>query len=130
MIVKARKVALAPLLSVSIPLSMSLAWQPLVNDVKFPQIYASLAFSIIAFTATLAIIPRLGPAFVKIGLKGRDLLKKSTDDMSVIRPAACCMTDDVYAARNAWDSWLPSFTSVLSFVSFRSLSEPPSSPIH
>jgi len=82
-IIKQRRVALAPLLSVSIPLSLSLAWQPLVHNVKFPQIYASLAFSVIAFIVTLALIPRFGSAFVKIGLRGRDLLKKSTDDVSV-----------------------------------------------
>ncbi|KIM28854.1 hypothetical protein M408DRAFT_134212 [Serendipita vermifera MAFF 305830] len=82
-IVKSRKVALAPLLSVSIPLAASLAWQPLVHNVKFPQIYASLAFSVIAFVSTLVLIPRFGSTFVKAGLKGRDLLKRSTDDVSV-----------------------------------------------
>jgi hypothetical protein len=85
-IVKSRKVALAPLLSVSIPLAASLAWQPLVHNVQFPQIYASLAFSVIAFVSTLVLIPRFGPAFVKAGLKGRDLLKKSLDDVSVETP--------------------------------------------
>ncbi|KAG8803236.1 tunicamycin resistance protein [Serendipita sp. 411] len=80
-IVKARRVSLAPLLSVTVPLALSLAWQPLVRNVKFPQIYASLAFSVLAFVATLVLIPRFGPAFVKVGLKGRDLLKKSTDDV-------------------------------------------------
>lgn len=89
MIVKPRRVALAPLLSVTIPLSLSLAWQPLVHDVKFPQIYASLAFSVLAFTLTVSLIPRFGPALVKIGLKGRDLLKKSTDDVSVL---VACVT--------------------------------------
>jgi hypothetical protein len=82
-IVKSRKVALAPLLSVSIPLAASLAWQPLVHSVKFPQIYASLAFSVVAFVVTLVLIPRFGSAFVNAGLKGRDLLKKSLDDVSV-----------------------------------------------
>jgi len=85
-IIKPRKVALAPLLSISIPLAASLAWQPLVHEVKFPQIYASLAFSVIALVATLALIPRFGPAFVKAGLKGRDQLKKSSDDVSVETP--------------------------------------------
>ncbi|KAG8833090.1 tunicamycin resistance protein [Serendipita sp. 399] len=80
-IVRARKVSTAPLLSVIIPLALSLAWQPLVHDVKFPQIYASLAISLIAFVATLLLIPWLGPTFVKAGLKGRDLLKKSMDDV-------------------------------------------------
>jgi UDP-N-acetylglucosamine--dolichyl-phosphate N-acetylglucosaminephosphotransferase len=91
-IVKSRKVSLAPLFSVSIPLAASLAWQPLVHNVKFPQLYASLAFSVIAFVSTLVLIPRFGPAFVKAGLKGRDLLKKSLDDVSVDTPLLRRMT--------------------------------------
>lgn len=82
-IVKPRRVVLAPLLSVLIPLTASLAWQPFVHDVRFPQIYASLAISVLAFLATIILIPRFGPSFVRIGLKGRDLLKTSTDDVSV-----------------------------------------------
>ncbi|CCA67812.1 related to ALG7-UDP-N-acetylglucosamine-1-phosphate transferase [Serendipita indica DSM 11827] len=80
-IVRSRKVSLAPVLSISIPLALSLAWQPFVNGTQFPQVYASLAFSILAFVATLALIPRFSRAFVKIGLRGRDLLKKSEDDV-------------------------------------------------
>lgn len=85
-IIKARRLALAPLLSVLIPLAASLAWQPFVNDVKFPQVYASLAISVLAFLVTIIIIPRFGPSFVRIGLKGRDLLKTSSDDVSVPFP--------------------------------------------
>jgi hypothetical protein len=83
-IVKSRRVALAPLLSITVPLALSLAWQPIMHDVKFPQIYASLAFSVLAFVATITLIPRFGSTFVKAGLRGRDLLKKSSDDVSVL----------------------------------------------
>lgn len=80
-IVKPRRVPLTALLSISLPVASSLFLQPLLRDVQFPQIYASLAFSLIAFTTTVTLIPNFGPAFVKIGLKGRDLLKTSTDDV-------------------------------------------------
>ena len=46
-----------------------------------PALYTSLGFSIIACAAVLWLIPKLGPSFVKIGLKGRDLLKDRDEDV-------------------------------------------------
>lgn len=44
---------------------------------------ASLAFSGIAFSVSYALIRWLGPKFIKVGLKGRDLCKTKTSEMLV-----------------------------------------------
>lgn len=44
-------------------------------------VIASIAFSGIAFSLACYLIPRLGPIFVKAGLKGRDLSKPSKPEM-------------------------------------------------
>lgn len=42
---------------------------------------ASIAFSGIAFALTCYLIPRLGPVFLKAGLRGRDLSKPKQPEM-------------------------------------------------
>ena len=44
---------------------------------------ASLAFSGIAFSVSYALIRWLGPKFIRAGLKGRDLCKTKSTEMSV-----------------------------------------------
>ena len=55
------------------------AWfiiRPLLEPIPpLPALYSSLGFSIYAFLATLYLVPTLGPAFIKAGLHGKDLLK-------------------------------------------------------
>jgi UDP-N-acetylglucosamine--dolichyl-phosphate N-acetylglucosaminephosphotransferase len=44
-------------------------------SLALPALYTSLGFSIIAFISVVWLTPRLGPTFVRAGLKGKDLLK-------------------------------------------------------
>lgn len=44
---------------------------------------ASLAFSLLAFAATYALIRWLGPAFIRAGLKGKDLSKAVQKELYV-----------------------------------------------
>ena len=44
---------------------------------------ASLAFSGIAFVASFSLVRWLGPSFMKVNLKGRDMSKKNRDEMYV-----------------------------------------------
>ena len=46
-------------------------------------VVASLAFSALAYTTTFALIRWLGPAFIRAGLKGRDMSKKQKPEMCV-----------------------------------------------
>lgn len=74
-------------------LGLILAWsawfigRPLLDPIPtLPSLYVSVGFSLIAFLATLYLIPVLGPAFVNAGLKGRDRAKVYDDDMCVVPP--------------------------------------------
>jgi len=63
--------------AVLFPLSLSLIVHPLLstNPHSLPALEASFGFSLLAFLASLYVVPALGPAFVAKGFKGRDLLK-------------------------------------------------------
>ncbi len=50
---------------------------------SLPALYACFGMSILAFLATIYLIPRLGPVFINAHLKGRDLLKIYNDPMCV-----------------------------------------------
>jgi UDP-N-acetylglucosamine--dolichyl-phosphate N-acetylglucosaminephosphotransferase len=52
---------------------------------------ASLAFSVIAFTATYAMIRWLGPAFMRAGLKGKDLSKAHRPELPETMGAVCAV---------------------------------------
>ena len=52
---------------------------------------ASLAFSGVAFSATYAMIRWLGPAFMKAGLKGRDLSKVNKKEIPETMGAVCAV---------------------------------------
>lgn len=43
----------------------------------------SIAFSLFAFSATYSLIRWLGPSFMKVGLKGRDMSKAKRPEMYV-----------------------------------------------
>lgn len=55
--------------------------RPLTTPLPLGALSASVGFSILAFVSSLTLVPALGPAFVRVGLKGRDLLKKEKEDM-------------------------------------------------
>jgi len=50
---------------------------------SIPALYSSVGLSIFAFLAAIYLIPALGPSFVKVGLKGSDLLKVDKSFMCV-----------------------------------------------
>lgn len=52
---------------------------------------ASLAFSGIAFSATFAMIRWLGPAFMKAGLKGKDMSKVNKKEIPETMGAVCAV---------------------------------------
>lgn len=61
------------------------AWfivRPLLDpSPPLPALFASVGFSIFAFLAALYLIPALGPTFIQVDLKGKDLLKVYSDPM-------------------------------------------------
>ncbi|KAG6841973.1 hypothetical protein C0991_004464 [Blastosporella zonata] len=59
-----------------VPVAVWFIVRPLLDPVPpLPALYTSVGFSIIAFLATIFLVPALGPTFVNAGLKGGDLLK-------------------------------------------------------
>ncbi|KAG5638249.1 hypothetical protein H0H81_001018 [Sphagnurus paluster] len=64
-----------------LPIAAWFVVRPLLDPVPLPALYTSVGFSIFAFLATIYLIPALGPAFVKAGLKGADLLKPYRHDV-------------------------------------------------
>jgi UDP-N-acetylglucosamine--dolichyl-phosphate N-acetylglucosaminephosphotransferase len=74
--------SLSPLLLAALlPVSGWLIVRPLSTPLPFAALSASLGFSVLAFLSSLFLVPALGPAFLNVGLKGKDLLKKSREDM-------------------------------------------------
>ena len=70
------------LLSAVIPTAAWLVFRPLIEPVPtLPSLYTSVGFALVAFLSTLYLIPALGPAFIKAGLKGKDKCKVYNDDM-------------------------------------------------
>jgi UDP-N-acetylglucosamine--dolichyl-phosphate N-acetylglucosaminephosphotransferase len=70
-----RRLSTGVLLS-PLPVALYLILRPLVfSSSPFPALYTSLGFAIIAAVSVAWLIPLLGPAFVRVGLKGKDLLK-------------------------------------------------------
>ncbi|EJD39967.1 UDP-N-acetylglucosamine-dolichyl [Auricularia subglabra TFB-10046 SS5] len=65
------------LVAALVPLAVWLIARPSLEDrpPPLPVLSASLGFALIAFAASVALIPALAPAFARAGLKGRDLLK-------------------------------------------------------
>ncbi|TFL01865.1 N-acetylglucosaminephosphotransferase [Pterulicium gracile] len=63
------------LLSV-LPIAAWFILRPTLSPVPpLPGLLTSVGFSLLAFLATIYLVPALGPTFVKANLKGRDLLK-------------------------------------------------------
>ena len=71
----------APLLASLLPVAIGLIVRPLMTHLPLAALSASLGFAVLAFLSTLFLVPALGPAFVKAGLKGQDLLKQSREEM-------------------------------------------------
>jgi hypothetical protein len=82
-IVEPREIPLWKLGAVLLPVITAVGVPATSDPVHYEAVYASVVCSTIAFAVTIYAIPKLGPSFVKVGLKGRDLLKVSTDDVSV-----------------------------------------------
>ena len=82
-IVKPREISLWKLGAVLLPVVAAIGVLTTPHSAHHNAVYASVVCSTIAFAITIYVIPRLGPSFVRVGLKGRDLLKESTDDVSV-----------------------------------------------
>jgi UDP-N-acetylglucosamine--dolichyl-phosphate N-acetylglucosaminephosphotransferase len=77
----ARRLPSVLLLSL-VPVAAWFVVRPLVDPVPpLPALYASFGFSVLAFIATIYLVPALGPTFVKANLKGRDLLKAHSTPM-------------------------------------------------
>ena len=59
-----------------LPISAWFILRPTLSPVPpLPGLLTSVGFSLLAFLATIYLVPALGPTFVKANLKGRDLLK-------------------------------------------------------
>ncbi|KAF5360795.1 hypothetical protein D9756_004777 [Leucocoprinus leucothites] len=59
-----------------LPVALWFIARPLLDPIPpLPALYASVGLSILAFLATIHLVPRLGPVFISAHLKGRDLLK-------------------------------------------------------
>ena len=86
-IVKPREISPWKLGAVLLPVITAFGVPATSHPVHYAAVYASVVCSTIAFAVTIYTIPKVGPSFVKVGLKGRDLLKKSTDDVSVNKSA-------------------------------------------
>lgn len=54
-------------------------------------ILSSLGFSLTAYIVTYNLIPALGPAFIKVGFKGRDLSKKDRPEIPETMGAVCAV---------------------------------------
>ena len=89
-IVEPREIPFWKLGAALLPIIAVVGLPATLHPVHYDPIYTSVVCSTIAFAITIYIIPKLGPSFVKAGLKGRDLLKKSTDDVSVDNPHSLC----------------------------------------
>ncbi|KZO93592.1 N-acetylglucosaminephosphotransferase [Calocera viscosa TUFC12733] len=75
-----------------IPLALSLIIRPLLkapSHLVLPALETNVGFAILAFVATAYLIPALGENFIKIGLKGRDLLKTYDDAIPECQGLIC-----------------------------------------
>jgi UDP-N-acetylglucosamine--dolichyl-phosphate N-acetylglucosaminephosphotransferase len=78
-----RKLPNALLLSL-LPIAVWFIARPLLDPVPpLPALQASVGLSIIAFVASIYLVPALGPVFKDAGRWGKDLLKTDTTPMYV-----------------------------------------------
>lgn len=109
-IVEPREISLWKLGAVLLPVITAVGVPATSHPVHYEAVYASVVCSTIAFAVTIYAIPKLGPSFVKVGLKGRDLLKKTTDDVSVNNPHSLHASNTSSLGQNAWDSSVRAYT--------------------
>jgi UDP-N-acetylglucosamine--dolichyl-phosphate N-acetylglucosaminephosphotransferase len=65
-----------------VPVALWFIARPLLDPIPpLPALYASVGLSILAFLATIHLVPRLGSVFISANLRGRDLLKIYNDPM-------------------------------------------------
>jgi UDP-N-acetylglucosamine--dolichyl-phosphate N-acetylglucosaminephosphotransferase len=70
-----RPLSSVPLFSL-VPVALWFIVRPMLDPVpQLPTLFTSFGFSILAFIASIYLVPALGPTFVGANLKGRDLLK-------------------------------------------------------
>jgi UDP-N-acetylglucosamine--dolichyl-phosphate N-acetylglucosaminephosphotransferase len=74
-------------ISTLVPIALTLIAHPLIPvfglteyfpfppQPTFPALQANIGFSLLALVGTLLVIPKVTPAFIEKGIKGRDLLK-------------------------------------------------------
>lgn len=68
-----------------LPVAIWLIIRPLLDPIPaLPALHTSLGFSLLAFLATIYLVPALGPTFVNANLKGKDLLKTYYTPMQVL----------------------------------------------
>jgi len=103
-IVEPREISLWKLGVVLLPVIAAVGVPATSHPVHYEAVYASVVCSTIAFAVTIWSIPKLGPSFVKVGLKGRDLLKISTDDVSVNNLHSLHASNASSIGQNAWGS--------------------------
>ncbi|KAI6044703.1 glycosyl transferase family 4-domain-containing protein [Pisolithus marmoratus] len=73
-----------------IPVAFWFVIRPLLDPPPpLPALLTSVGFSILAFLATLYLVPALGPSFVKANLTGRDLLKVYSDPIPESQGLIC-----------------------------------------
>ena len=128
-IVKPREISLWKLGAALLPVIAAVGVPAVLHPVHHGALTASVVCSTTAFAITIYAIPKLGPSFIKVGLKGRDLLKKSTDDVSVNNPHSLHASNASSIGQNAWASSVHAYTYVSSSCSFRSHFPRQSSPI-
>lgn len=109
-IVEPREISLWKLGAVLLPVITAVGLPATSHPVHYEAVYASVVCSTIAFAVTIYAIPKLGPSFVKVGLKGRDLLKKTTDDVSVNNPHSLHASNTSSLGQNAWVSSVRAYT--------------------
>ena len=81
---------LAPLLFFGlVPVASWFVIRPLLDPMPaIPALYSCFGLSIFAFSATLYLVPTLGPVFIQANLKGRDLLKSYKHDVEMLVTAS------------------------------------------
>lgn len=72
-------------------LSLLLLTQTLLRTPHGAPLLASLSFSCICFSASYSMIRWLGPTFMRAGLKGKDMSKRSSPEIPETMGAVCAV---------------------------------------
>jgi len=69
-------------------------------------LFASVAFSGVAFAITYSLIRWLGPVFMKAGLKGKDMAKPKKPEMYVLRPTKQSISANYCLVQRQWEPFV------------------------